>query len=125
MNKYLWIFQLLHFVDVPHKTTDAAIDHFAEQLTELKEALEQKFDVKITDENLQDAVNTYNDTRDLLKQFYELRQVRNPPVTGAEALKVVLAGTVIPKSQYNELLRIEETLGDKAVYGSKVWPGKN
>ena len=96
---------LLHFIDVPHKTTAAAIDHFTEQLTNFKRALEEKFNVNIPDDKLREAIDVYNETRALLKQFYELRQVKNPPVSGTQALNIILAGTVIPKSQFNELLK--------------------
>ena len=98
-------YQLLHFIDVPHKTTEAAIDHYTEELNRFKGTIEQTFDVEITDDNLMDAINIYNETRSLLSQLYDLRQAKNPPLTGAEALSVVLAGTVIPKQQYNQLLK--------------------
>ncbi len=98
-------YKLLHFIDVPHKTTDTAVDHFIEELESFKHVLEQTFNVEITDAKMRDAVNVFNETRTLLKQFYDLRQVKNPPISGAEALNVVLAGTVIPKPKFNELLQ--------------------
>ncbi|MFO8010675.1 MAG: 2-hydroxyacyl-CoA dehydratase family protein [Dehalococcoidia bacterium] len=98
-------FNLLHFIDIPHKDTEEAIESFAGELTAFKEELERTFEVKITGEKLRVAINVYNETRRLLKQFYDLRKVENPPITGAESLKVVLAGTVIPKPEYNELLK--------------------
>ncbi len=98
-------FPLLHFIDVPHKTTDAAIDRFTEELESFKQALEQTYGVEITDDKLKEAISVYNETRNLLRQLYDLRQAKNPPLTGAEALSVVLAGTVIPKQQYNQLLK--------------------
>ncbi|NQT73789.1 MAG: 2-hydroxyacyl-CoA dehydratase [Chloroflexi bacterium] len=98
-------FPLLHFIDVPHKTTDAAIDRFTEELESFKQALEQTYGVEITDDKLKEAISVYNETRSLLRQLYDLRQSKNPPLTGAEALSVVLAGTVIPKQQYNQLLK--------------------
>jgi len=98
-------YKLLHFIDVPHKITDNSIALFTEELTRFKELVEQSFDVKITDDNLVAAIDVYNETRSLLRQLYDLRQAKNPPLSGAEALSVVLAGTVIPKQQYNQLLK--------------------
>ncbi len=98
-------FKLLHFIDVPHKDTEAAVDRFADELTAFKEKLEGTFGVEITEDKLRDSIHTYNETRDLLKKFYDLRNAENPSINGAESLKVVLAGTVIPKPEYNELLK--------------------
>ena len=98
-------YRLLHFIDVPHKDTEAAVDRFADDLTAFKEEIEKTFGVEITEDKLRESINTYNETRSLLKKFYDLRCAENPSITGAEALKVVLAGTVIPKPEYNELLR--------------------
>jgi len=109
-------YQLLHFIDVPHKTTEAAIDHYTEEFHRFKEAIEQTFGVQITDDRLRESVELYNETRNLLKQFYDLRQADAPPISGAEALSVVLAGTVMPKPKYNELLKkLLEELKDRAV----------
>ena len=41
----------------------------------------------------------------MLKRLYELRRGESPPLTGAESLSVLLAGTTIPREQYNQLLR--------------------
>lgn len=98
-------FPLLHFIDVPHKVTDEAVALFREELIRFKELIENAFGVEITEENLVKAIDIYNETRDLLRQMYELRRSDNPPLTGSEALKVILAGTVIPKHEYNRLLR--------------------
>ncbi len=98
-------FKLLHFIDVPHKDTEAAINQFADWLIDFKQEIEKVFRVEITDDNLRESINIYNETRDLLKRFYDLRTMKNPPVSGAESLKVILAGTVIPKPEYNELLK--------------------
>ncbi len=98
-------FPFMHFIDMPHKVNDDAIALYREFLEEFKNHVEEFFGVKITDTNLIDAINIYNETRDLLKQLYELRKADNPPITGAESLRVTLASTTIPREQYNRLLR--------------------
>lgn len=98
-------FPLLHFIDVPHKVSDESIALFCEELVKFKETVERTFDVKVTDDSLRDAIGIYNETRSLLRQLYWLRQSKSPPLTGAQALNVVLAGTVMPKIQYNQLLK--------------------
>jgi benzoyl-CoA reductase/2-hydroxyglutaryl-CoA dehydratase subunit BcrC/BadD/HgdB len=51
------------------------------------------------------AIDTYNETRYLLRKLYDLRKEKTPPLTGAETLSVIVAGFSLPKSKYNELLR--------------------
>ncbi len=98
-------FPFMHFIDMPHKVNDESIALYREFLEEFKENVEKSFGVEITDTNLITAINIYNETRDLLKQLYELRKADNPPLTGSESLSVTLASATIPREQYNRLLR--------------------
>jgi benzoyl-CoA reductase/2-hydroxyglutaryl-CoA dehydratase subunit BcrC/BadD/HgdB len=70
-----------------------------------KESLEQHFDIQITDEHLWEAIRLHNETRRLQRQLYELRKSESPPITGAETLAVMVAGSAMPREQYNQLLR--------------------
>ncbi len=97
-------FPFLEFISVPHKISDHSISFYEEQLDGFRKKVETFSGVKIGDENLAQAIETYNKTRCLLKQIYELRQGPNPPLTGAETLSTILAGLSMPKDQYNELL---------------------
>jgi len=97
-------FPFLEFISVPHKTTEQSISFYRDELNAFKGKTEAFFGVKITEENLNRAVEVYNEMRRLLKQVYGLRQGPNPPLTGAESLSVVLAGLSIPKDRYNRLL---------------------
>jgi len=94
-----------YLVQVPHKTGEEQISFFREDLALLKAELEGAFGRRITDESLSQAVEVYNETRELLRQLYDLRQQSNPPISGADCLRVVLASTAAPKPQVNELLR--------------------
>jgi benzoyl-CoA reductase subunit C len=98
-------FPFMHFVSLPHKSDEASARYFREDLVELKSHVEKSFGVKITDAKLRNAIKVYNETRSLLRKLYDLRKSEKPPLTGAEALSVILAATTIPKEQYNELLR--------------------
>ena len=99
-------FPFMHFISVPHKAGgDSAVTWFKDELTHFKENVENSFGVRISDEALADAIDVYNETRRLLKQLYERRQEKTPPITGTETLSVVLAATTTPKERYNRLLR--------------------
>ncbi|MFC1924805.1 2-hydroxyacyl-CoA dehydratase subunit D [Chloroflexota bacterium] len=107
-------FPFLHFIGLPHKSSDEAVRFYRDDLIEFKNSVENAFGVEITEDKLRNAIEVYNETRSLLRKLYELRQGEKPPLTGTETLSVVLAGTSIPKDQYNQLLRrLLEELGQR------------
>ncbi|MDP6347384.1 MAG: 2-hydroxyacyl-CoA dehydratase [Dehalococcoidia bacterium] len=73
----------------------------------------------ISDESLERAVEVFNSNRRLLRQLYELRKADNPPITGAQAMDMVLSGMVMDKAEHNKLLAetlagLEEASGGTA-----------
>jgi benzoyl-CoA reductase subunit C len=91
---------------------------FSEEFQHLKDRLEEHFAVEITSDALREAIAVTNETRRLQRELYELRKRDRPPVTGAEALAVMVAGTAMPKVRYNELLReLLEELRDRQIQG--------
>lgn len=97
--------QYAHILDVPKKSEEAEIDLFRGELEAFKNELENEYSVRITDEKLWGAVKLHNETRSLQKELYNLRKVEYPPITGAETLAVMVAGTSMPKEKYNVYLR--------------------
>ena len=95
----------MHFLSVPHKVSQQSIAYYRDEIIKFKEGVERYFGVEVTEAGLRNAIEVYNETRDLLKRLYELRRGESPPLTGAESLSVLLAGTMIPREQYNQLLR--------------------
>jgi bzd-type benzoyl-CoA reductase N subunit len=107
-------FPLLYLISVPHKVDDDLISWFRDELDRFKESVEKTFGVEITDASLRNAIDVYNETRSLLRQLYDLRKGKNPPLTGAETLSVIVAGFSLPKNRYNELLRqLLDELGER------------
>jgi benzoyl-CoA reductase/2-hydroxyglutaryl-CoA dehydratase subunit BcrC/BadD/HgdB len=92
-----------HF-GVPHKYSDYTIKWFTEETHRLIAAVEEHFKVKITDENLHKSIKLYNHSRTLLDRFEALRILDTPPFSGEDALAVILAGTTMPREEYNALL---------------------
>ena len=95
----------VHIMSLPKKTDEPQVGWYRDEMVNLKEALERHFSVRITDERLWEAIRLHNETRRLQRQLYELRKRENPPITGAETLAVMVAGTAMPKQKYNQLLR--------------------
>jgi len=95
----------LHFLSLPKKTAEPQVEWYRGEIALFKEGLEKHIGMKITEERLWEAIKLHNETRRLQRQLYELRKRGNPPITGAETLAVMVAGTAMPKEPYNQLLR--------------------
>jgi len=104
---------LAHMMSLPKTSTDLQVGWFHDELVNFKEALEKHLGITISDEKLWKAIKLHNQTRRLLRQLYELRKKDNPPITGAEALAVVVASTAMPREQFNQMLKeLLDELGD-------------
>ena len=94
-----------YFLDVPKKVGEAQVERYRNILAGFKTSLEQHFGVEITEERLQEQIKIHNEARRLQRELYALRKARRPPLTGAEMLAVMIAGTAIPKERYIALLK--------------------
>lgn len=99
-------FPLMHLLSVPHKVggDEMALFHRSE-FNRLKEAVQNVSGVEITEDRLRGAIEVYNESRKLLRELYDLRKAPNPPVTGTEVLAIMVAAGLMPRDQYNELLK--------------------
>lgn len=103
-RNYVTHIPLIYVLTVPRKTTERAHQLYLSEVKEMKQKIEEAFNVKITDDALRNAIKLYNHTRELLKQLYEMRKKDNPPITGAETLEIINAGFRMPRDEYNQLL---------------------
>ena len=67
--------------------------------------MEEHFEIKVSNDQLTEAIVTYNETRRLLRELYDLRSAEAPPISGAETLEIIVASVAMPRQRYNELLR--------------------
>jgi benzoyl-CoA reductase subunit C len=95
----------LTIMSLPKKIGDPQVDWYYDEINILRESLGKHFGVEITDDRLHAAIKAVNDTRRLQRQLYELRKREHPPISGAEALAVMVAGASMPREHYNALLR--------------------
>lgn len=95
----------VEIVALPRSSGPDQIKWFSEEFQRLKSRIEAHFGVEITSEALHEAIALMNETRKLQRELYDLRKRERPPITGAETLVVMVAGTALPKARYNELLR--------------------
>ncbi len=105
--------EFIEFLTLPKQTGEDQIKWFTEEFQILREKMEKHFNLEITDEKLREAIALGNQTRRLQRRLYELRKQDDPPITGAETLIVMVAGTAMQKAEYNVLLQdlLEELEG--------------
>jgi len=94
----------LQIVSLPKKNGEKQVEWYRQELENLTEALGGHFGVEIPDERLWESIILHNETRRLQRELYHLRKAKHPPITGAESLAVMIAGTAMPKEQYNPAL---------------------
>lgn len=103
--------ELCYFIWFPcHRESPRALACLAAEYKGFKEALENLGGKSITDADLDRAVQLYNKNRELMRQVYEFRKAEEPPITGAEAMEMVVAGQLMDVSEHNKLL--EDLLED-------------
>lgn len=104
---------------VPLVHGERSINWYHDELIKFKGALEESFQVKITDKALKESIKLYNRTRDILKNLSELAKLDDPPLTGAETLEVMNAVCITPKEEINPLLEelLEEAKPVKRSWG--------
>lgn len=95
-----------HFIYVPnHLQSPSARDKVVDEVKQFKSAVESWLATAVTTQSLKKAVNTYNTNRNLMSQIYELRKQDNPPISGEEAMYMVMASLYMDKAEHNRLLR--------------------
>jgi benzoyl-CoA reductase/2-hydroxyglutaryl-CoA dehydratase subunit BcrC/BadD/HgdB len=92
-------------MSLPRKVQEPQVGWYYDELNILRGQLAEHFGVEITDARVKDAIRLHNEIRALQKQLYELRKSDRPPITGAETLAVMVAGTAMPRELYKALLQ--------------------
>lgn len=86
-------------VQSPHATA-----YLAGELEAFRRSLEEWTGKTISDADLDRAIGVYNTNRRLMREIYELRKQENPPLTGLEAMQVVISGQMTDKEEHNRAL---------------------
>jgi len=92
---------LLHY---PSQRSKEALNYFAEVIERFRVFMETFSGRDISDKDLGAAIEVYEKNRSQLKSLYELRKKESPPISGEEALEIVLSSMTTPKHQHNQLL---------------------
>jgi bcr-type benzoyl-CoA reductase subunit C len=93
------------YFSVPHKSVDYSIDFYAQELKDMVATLEKYFKVKITDKVLKKSIKVYNQGRELLQKLDELRYRKEVPITGEDAMAILIAGHAMPREVWGTMLK--------------------
>ena len=94
-----------YYVFVPaHVQTPRAHPALVMELEDFQASLEVWTGHPITPQALDGAIEVYNTNRRLMRQVYELRKREPPPLSGTEAMEMVLASQMMDKTEHNRLL---------------------
>ncbi len=94
------------FIAIPHGTQNVGrFEYLTEEMRLLKESIEKWTGKSISDEDLDRAIEIHNLNRKLCRQVYEYRKKENPPITGEDALNIVLSSQMVDKNEHNQALQ--------------------
>jgi len=94
------------FLCMPHKVQSPhSYEFLTEELRTFKKEVEDWTGKKITDNDLKKSIEVYNENRRLMKKLYELRKREKPPITGEEAMEIVIAMQMTDKAEHNKKLK--------------------
>lgn len=94
-----------YYLPMPHHVqSEHATPFLAKELHVFKESLEKWLGTKIEDQALSDAVDVYNRNRQLMWEVYRLRKGAAPPLSGEEAMEMVLSSQMVDKQDHNAAL---------------------
>ena len=114
----------MYVLELPHKADDPdALQHWTREARKLKEHLETRFGVRITDDKLRDAIRLMNRERGLRRQLADLMTRNEPPLTGRQLIefKSIISGIEADLQQYEKAL---EQYGSGAPAPESVKLGK-
>src|SRR5690606_39456475 len=73
-------------------------------LIRLKEAIEIKLGLAISDDSLRNSICIFNQNRQLIRHLYELRRDRKIKLSSAQMQSVLKSSMVMDKAEHNRLL---------------------
>jgi len=90
----------LGYISNPHKVSDNAKSWIADEYVLFKGKVEEFLGKKISNEQIKKSIKKYNEARQLLFKFHELRADKSPKVTGKEFYGVSIASTQMPINDF-------------------------
>jgi benzoyl-CoA reductase subunit C len=95
--------EFVYYLPMPNKVQSPhAFPYLVSELKQFQKAVENWTGKKLTDEDLDRGIEIMNRNRKLMRQLYELRKGDNPPITGLEAMHMVVSSQMTDKNEHSE-----------------------
>lgn len=108
-----------YILDVPHRSKDAAIDWFIEELSIFRNKLSDHFGISVTDDDISEAIEDHNKVAALIRSIGDFRKEQHPRISGYEFHNLVTAFISSPTDimiddliMYREYLDTKDTIKD-------------
>lgn len=111
-----------HF-GVPHKAADHSKAWFSSEIERLMRSLEEHFGARIGEDDLRQSIARYNRGREMIARLNDFRKASVNTLSGEEAFALSVAGTLMPRDEYNQYLGeyMDEVSGRKpGLYNGKT-----
>jgi len=93
-----------HIIELPRDDTVSKRAFYIKELNTFAQKLEERFSLKITDDNLWGAIRLINQTRRLLLELSRLREGNHYSLRASEIFPIMLASTKSDPARFNEEL---------------------
>lgn len=80
--------KFIHILDIPMGTLSLGASYLKEEFNKLKIALEKHASITITDQDIKNAIEVFNESRLIYNQLNSLRAEDPPSITGTELMKL-------------------------------------
>lgn len=113
-----------YVMQLPHSKNNFSMALWKNELIELVKKLEEKFDVKITEDKIKDAIKLCNEERKAIKEFLNLAKLNPSPIKGADMHEALYSSNFKfdRKIYINEIKSLTNSLKEK--YDSGETPFK-
>ncbi len=91
-----------YYLPMPHGVqSQRAYPYLAGELEAFQRSVEEWTGRAIADDDLRRSIEVYNSSRRLLRDVYELRKADAPPLTGEEAMELVMSNQMVDKAEHS------------------------
>ena len=113
-----------YVMQLPHSKNNFSMALWKNELIELVKKLEEKFDVKITEDKIKDAIKLCNEERKAIKEFLNLAKLNPSPIKGSDMHEALYSSNFkFDRNLYiNEIKSLTNSLKEK--YDSGETPFK-
>lgn len=104
-----------YVMQLPHSKNNFSMALWKNELIELVKKLEEKFDVKITEDKIKDAIKLCNEERKAMKEFFNLAKLNPSPIKGADMHEALYSSNFKfdRKLYINEIKSLTNSLKEK------------